>query len=68
MSFPHRPTFAFCAAVKSARDPTRASVWGRPGEGGVVGEQHNPNFGFITFFPAALHPGVTVLTTVRAKL
>ena len=34
----------------------------------MVGDQHNPNFGFITFFPAALHPGVTVLTTVRARL
>lgn len=40
----------------------------QPREGGVVGDQHNEAFGFVSFFPAKLHPAVTVLTTACFRI
>jgi membrane associated rhomboid family serine protease len=40
----------------------------QPRDGGVVGDQHNEAFGFISFFPSRLHPPVTVLTTACFRI
>lgn len=35
----------------------------QPRDGGVVGDQHNDAFGFISFFPPQMHPAVTILVS-----